>query len=207
MKGKYVQFGCGASAPVEWENYDASPTLILERAPVIRNILRRRVFPAEVRFGDIVRGLPVPESSCEAVYCSHTLEHLTLEEARKALRNTLRILKPGGRFRAVVPDLKILALRYVGANDPDAAYRFQLETDLGKERKPGGVVGRLRSLFGNSAHLWMWDEASLVAETKAAGFLDVRRAHFGDDPDPQFARVENPSRWENCLGISAVRPN
>src|SRR5689334_21131496 len=97
---KRVQFGCGMCAPTGWENYDASPTLFFERIPILGRFYTKNAtrFPKTVRFGDIVRGLPVPPETCEAVYCSHVLEHLTLEDFRTALKNTYNILRPGGTF-------------------------------------------------------------------------------------------------------------
>jgi len=103
----YVQYGCGWSAPVGFRNFDASPTLRFERLPLLGKLYTKNNsrFPENVEYGDIVKGLPVPPTSCEAVYCSHVLEHLSLDDFRKALRNTHRILKSGGTFRLVVPDL------------------------------------------------------------------------------------------------------
>ena len=111
----YVQFGCGACAPATWTNFDASPTLRLQRIPLLGAVLTRGGprFPRGARYGDIVRGLPVEPGSCRAVYCSHVLEHLSLEDFRTALRNTFSCLRPGGIFRLVVPDFERLAREYL----------------------------------------------------------------------------------------------
>jgi hypothetical protein len=61
-------------------------------------------------------------------------------------------------------------------------------------------------LFGRSAHLWMWDEKSMTRELDDAGFTAIRRAQMGDNPDPQFAAVEDAGRWEKCLGMECRRP-
>ena len=110
MEKLYVQYGCGLSAPKEWQNFDASPTLRLQRLPIFGALLKKQlnvVFPKEVRYGDIVKGLPLKENSCSGIYCSHVLEHLALKDFRTALINTYKILKPGGVFRCLVPDLEI----------------------------------------------------------------------------------------------------
>ncbi|HEX6859864.1 MAG TPA: hypothetical protein VF138_06660, partial [Caulobacteraceae bacterium] len=59
----YVQYGCGLSAPDGWLNFDASPTLRLQRLPLVGRLLTRgRVrFPEAVRYGDITRGLPLAD--------------------------------------------------------------------------------------------------------------------------------------------------
>jgi hypothetical protein len=62
----YMQYGCGWSAPTAWENFDASPTLRFERIPVLGRLYTKnaRRLPENIRYGDIVRGLPIPAKSC-----------------------------------------------------------------------------------------------------------------------------------------------
>jgi SAM-dependent methyltransferase len=99
-------------------NFNASPRLMLERLPLIRVVLGRldaALFPGNVRIGDIVRGLPLPDRSCAGVYCSHVVEHIPRNDVVVALQNTAKLLKPGGIFRIVVPDLRWRADRYLRA--------------------------------------------------------------------------------------------
>src|SRR3569623_886783 len=101
---RYVQYGCGWSAPEGWENYDASLTLRWERLPVVGSYTKNaQRFPANVRPGDIVKGLPVPDGSCRGVYASHVLEHLTLADFHQALRNAHRMLEKIGHFPCCGP--------------------------------------------------------------------------------------------------------
>jgi hypothetical protein len=206
----YVQFGCGLCAPATWRNFDAGPAFWLEKnLPFLKKTLVRRGFPdypANIEYGDVVKGLPVAPASVRAVYCSHVLEHLALADMRATLRNVLSYLQPGGVFRFVLPDLEHLARAYVSSPDPEAASRFMRDSWLGVEAASRGPSGLLRSLFGRSAHLWMWDEKNMRSELASAGFTAIRRARIGDNPDPRFRDVEDPGRWENCLGMEARRP-
>ena len=52
---------------------------------------------------------PVPDGSVDAVWSSHNLEHLDPHEAPVALREFLRVLKPGGMLLLTVPDLQAVA--------------------------------------------------------------------------------------------------
>jgi hypothetical protein len=206
---QYVQYGCGLFAPPTWTNFDASPTLRLQRLPVLGGMLTRGgpIFPPNVRYGDVVRGLPVAPASCKAVYCSHVLEHLSLEDCRTALRNTYQHLVPGGIFRFVLPDLERLARDYVAAgDDPGASVTFMQNALLGAERRPRGAGAFLRNWLGNAAHQWMWDYKSLAAELRNAGFREVRRAQYHDSADPRFRDVEDEGRWTGQLGIECMRP-
>lgn len=205
----YVQYGAGLCGPSSWRNFDISPTLRLQRLPLVGPLFHRYgpVFPSTVRFGDILAGLPIEKTSCDAVYCSHTLEHLSLQDFRVALRNTYGYLKPGGRFRFVLPDLEQLARDYLANPDFDAAMIFMTDSCLGHRSRPRGIVGMTRAFLGNTAHLWMWDFKAISTELLSAGFERVRRADYGDSGDPRFHDVEDKGRWENNLGVECWRPN
>jgi hypothetical protein len=200
---EYVQFGCGFSAPTGWLSFDASPTLRFERLPLIGRIYTRNAqrFPLNVRYGDIVKGLPIPNNSCQGIYCSHVIEHLALDEVDAALENVFGYLKLGGTFRLVLPDLERLARDYVTAKDPHAAHRFMEDTYLGVKSRPRGLAGFLRTWLGNSAHLWMWDERSLGAKLGEHGFGQIRRVAFGDAEDKKFNEVEDAGRFTDCLAM------
>src|SRR5262245_11945291 len=115
MKHAYVQYGCGWCAPDGWLNFDCSPTLRYERLPLIGRFYTTNAtrFPDNVRFGNIVRGLPVQKTSCQGIYCSHVLEHLALEDFHTALSHTYDYLQTGGVFRIVLPDLAQLTRAYL----------------------------------------------------------------------------------------------
>lgn len=203
----YVQYCCGFCAPSGWRNFDASPTLYFERIPLIGMLYTKNKtrFPKNVEYGNIVKGLPIPEGGCEAVYCSHILEHLSLLDFRLALKNTWRILKPGGRFRLVMPDLENHIWQYTQNSTPEAAILFMEATCLGHKTRPRSVSRALLEAVGSNYHLWLWDYKSLMPELLKAGFVNIRRARFNDSEDPRFKEVEEQDRWDN-LGVECFRP-
>jgi len=206
-KGKYVQYGCGLSAPPGWTNYDASPTLRIQRIFILGSIVRKRVnvvFPPNVKYGDIIKGLPEADNSCDGIYCSHVLEHLALNDFRTALANTYKILKPGGMFRCVVPDLEWAAREYIKSfdgNDESASFEFLKETLLGTQKRIRGIKGVVAKVYGNSSHLWMWDRKSLSKELRDAGFSDVRVCSFNDSEDDMFKPVESEGRFIHAVAL------
>ncbi len=212
MSKLYVQYGCGLSAPKEWTNFDTSPTLRIQKIPLIGKFIAQKsgtVFPDNVLYGDITKGLSVKPNSCDGVYCSHVLEHLSLNDFRKALFNTYTILKPGAVFRCVLPDLEVLARNYVAAldkHDTEASIRFIGNgTLMGIESRPKGLINFIKSYYGNSHHLWMWDYYSLSNKLKEAGFKNIRKAQFNDSKDEMFKLVEDKSRFENALAIECTK--
>ncbi len=202
-KAQYIQYGCGCSAANNWRNFDASPTLRFERIPIIGKLYNKNEsrFPEGVEYGDIVKGLPVKRKSCQGVYCSHVLEHLSLQDIRIALSNTYEILHEGGIFRLVMPDLEQCIRNYSRNDSHEAAITFMKDTSLGEEKRCRGLRGLIFGLIGNSKHLWMWDYKSIEHELGQAGFKEIRRAQFRDSIDAMFQAVEDVSRWQGCLGV------
>ena len=138
------------------------------------------------------------------MFSSHVLQDLTLEQSRAAIRNAFALLRPGGVYRTVVPDLMIAVRRYVESDDPLAAYAFLRETKTGvavtlpRRAKIAAALG--------SRQQWQWDFPTLAHELRAEGFTAVRRCEIGDAADPRFADVEDPTRFREALAVECVRP-
>lgn len=130
----YVQYGCGFSAGDGWLNFDASPTLRIEKIPFFGKIASVALsgnsdrFPESVRYGDIRKGPLVPAGTADGIYASHVLEHLSLVDFRKALANTYLMLADGGVFRLIVPDLLERAHRYILDAEQNSQAAAQGET-------------------------------------------------------------------------------
>lgn len=199
-----LQIGAGLDGPADWLNIDASPTLRLQRLPVVGRLLQGLVgprFSPRVAYGDVVRGLPLAEGSVAQVYSSHVLEHLAFKDLRVALAEVHRVLAPGGVFRSVLPDLEQEVQAYLVSDANDRASAFMQSTLLGVETRERGLAGALRMWLGNSRHVWMWDYPSMAYRLAEAGFVDIRPAQYGDSNHPEFAAVEREDRWQGCLGF------
>lgn len=95
MKPALLNVGCGTMLHPDWVNVDVAPS--------------RR----DVRRCDLTEGLPFPDRSFDACYCSHVLEHLEPAQAERAVAEIYRVLRPGGVVRVVVPDLAAIAEHYL----------------------------------------------------------------------------------------------
>ena len=72
--------------PERWVNFDVSPTLRIQKVPLIGSVLKPTsgtVFPANVLFGEIAKGLPGNDDSCDALYCFHALKTFRLPISEK----------------------------------------------------------------------------------------------------------------------------
>jgi predicted SAM-dependent methyltransferase len=96
MKRCYINLACGSIFldNLEWINFDYTS----EFKAVKINLLKR---------------LPLKEETANLVYSSHFLEHIPYPKIIDFLTEILRVLKPLGVVRLVLPDLENMANSYV----------------------------------------------------------------------------------------------
>lgn len=129
-----LHLGCGLTTPTDWVNIDGSWNAWLAKYPKMRKVLARlKVLPAtssiipwaaDVHYHDLRKPLPFKANSVEAIYSSHTLEHLYYTEAERLLHECMRVLAPGGVIRLVVPDLKSIMLEYLAGTEDQERCRY-----------------------------------------------------------------------------------
>lgn len=90
----YLNLGCGDTYFPEWNNCDLLP--------------RRHINSVDLR-----RPLPFAADTFDAVYCSHLLEHLVPAAGERLVNDIMRVLRPGGVVRIVVPDLQQICALYL----------------------------------------------------------------------------------------------
>lgn len=55
---------------------------------------------------------PIPDNSIEYIYSAHFFEHINDETAYNLLKESKRVLKPGGIIRIILPDFELLKRKY-----------------------------------------------------------------------------------------------
>lgn len=117
----------------------------------------------------------LPDASCTEVYASHVLEHLGYNgEIQATLKGIHRVLRPGGRLRASVPDLETLCRVFVHPSLNGPA-RFQI----------------MRMMFGGRLTAYDIHHVGLTFEflgeyLQEAGFRDIKRV-------PEFGLFQDTS--------------
>ena len=122
---RILNLGCGnkTSNSKDVISIDWSISLVLKRNFLLRKIFSK--FLSKERFNNINKlpnnilvhnlrkGIPYENNSIDVVYHSHLLEHLDRSNVRGFLMEVLRVLKPNGIQRIVVPDLYLLCKSYI----------------------------------------------------------------------------------------------
>jgi predicted SAM-dependent methyltransferase len=104
--------------------------------------------PVDRIVGQEVFPLDYPSDSADEIYASHVLEHFSHEEVAAVVAEWVRVLRPGGRIRIAVPDLKWIAEQYLaGAELPIGGFLMGGQTDDNDYHKTVFDEERLRGLM------------------------------------------------------------
>lgn len=108
-----LNVGCGTRYHNDWTNVDMVST---GEGVIAANLLK---------------GIPYPDNTFDAVYHSHVLEHFTREGGEHFVSECIRVLKPGGVLRISTPDLENITRQYLAnmeaaiAGDKEADHRYE----------------------------------------------------------------------------------
>lgn len=175
MKTRYLELGPELNRhtkagrySLEWETCGRS-----DKTPVDRVV-------------DLDSALPYIDSSFEAVYSSHVLEHL--KDPVAFLRECFRVLVPGGVCRVCVPDANWLIHRYLNGHSTI-----------------DDLVDNLRS-YAPGKHRWGFDRKKLRAVMEMAGFSGLEFPAPGESLLPEMTGVYFSNRSERTIRCEGRRP-
>lgn len=200
-----LNLGCGTktSAHPNVANLDWSISLRIRRNPLLRGLApmllnegrleRYRSLPSNIVVHNLARGIPYDDGTVDAVYHSHLFEHLDRPIAQAFVSEVLRVLRPGGIHRIVVPDLETACRSYLehldavdagtaNAADHDSRVAAILEQSVRREAdgtsRQGPVRRRVENfLLGDArrrgeTHQWMYDRVNLAHLLESAGYKE-----------------------------------
>lgn len=214
LDSKLLHLGCGLEAPPEWLNVDGSFQAMFARRPKLKAALvKRRIYPpsqAEIPWPrnvlrlNLRKRLPFPESHFDAIYSSHTFEHLYQDEATRLAAECYRVLRKEGICRVVVPDLGAAVSRYLMRKEDcnNAADLLMSELMLQPRALKKGILPLYHRLMNVHQHKWMYDGTSLAALLATAGFVEPVIYTSRDGRLPYLTTIEKPSRIENGAGVA-----
>ena len=130
---------------------------------------------------DLRKGIPAGDNSLEIIYHCHFLEHLSNEEGYFLLSECFRCLTPGGVMRLAVPDMELWCRNYISGDSEffDWYRKTNLDPHYPNQRnETNGMV--LCANFYNWGHRMAYDYDSLLVRLSQIGFVDIRRAAWGD---------------------------
>lgn len=165
---RLLHAGCGGDRAPEWLGHAEETRLDIDErhAPdVVASI---------TDMGDV--------GTFDAVFCSHCLEHLPAHEVEVALREFLRVLRPGGMAYVVVPNLEGIV--------PDEGVVYE---------SPGGPITGRDMYYGHAAlsavNPYMMHKTGFVRDTLKAAVLRAGFAAAEARGDTAYNLI--------CIGVKA----
>ncbi len=157
---------------------------------------------------------PLRGASFDFVFSEHQIEHLRQDEGLRMLRESLRVLRPGGWIRLSTPDLTRIAYLLRGSPDDEGLHYlnwvFQRHiADEARQRRgeeDTGILGHacaddrelacrvLNNLFRNWGHRFIYDESTLRSLLENAGFTGIRRCAPGASEEPELRSIDSHGR-------------
>jgi prepilin-type processing-associated H-X9-DG protein len=150
----HLHLGCGKKYLPGFVNVDANP---LQKIDL---------------WLDVRCGLPFAANSVSSIYSTHMIEHLYPDELETLLRECVRVLKPGGGLRIVVPSLRSAICAYQQNRHDWFPGAFPRHFD--------SLGGRFSNfLFCDGQHRTAFDFGYLQEVLCKAGFAHVQESEEG----------------------------
>jgi predicted SAM-dependent methyltransferase len=190
-----LQIGAGDNNKPGWLNSDIEP---------IRNQI----------FLDATKRFPIPDATIHYIYSEHVIEHIGYEEGLSMLRESYRVLAPGGKVRVATPNLnKFLSLFNEQRTPEMESYIVDKTAWHQWPSTPDPSCYILNQQLREWGHRFVYTPRMLRASLEAAGFQNIRELTAGESDDPVFRGIEMRSfssvgdinRFE-ALVFEATRP-
>lgn len=142
-----LNIGCGTDCKDGWINIDNNSDENIEKLDLN---------------WDLRYLLPFPENSVGYIFNEHFIERVTVEEGQVAIRDLMRVLKPGGVMRIATPDLEFIKTR----------------------------AERINVGFRYWGHKWIYDWEELERLLREAGCVKVKRMKLGESKYTSLRNLE-----------------
>jgi SAM-dependent methyltransferase len=173
---KKLQLGAGSNNAPGWLNSDINPS------------------DSKAIYLDVTAEYPFSDGTFHYIFSEHVIEHIPWEGGLKMLKESYRVLAPGGKVRIVTPNLTKLIYALHNENSPEVQ-KF-IDTNLKLFKWPDTPV-RAAYIFNKSiddGHIFMYDPATLRKTLELAGFTSIRELSLHDKTDEVFEAVEYRTR-------------
>jgi predicted SAM-dependent methyltransferase len=150
----HLHLGCGPKYLPGFLNIDANPFNRIDLWLDVRN------------------GLPFPSSAVDSIYATHMFEHFYPDELNRLLCECLRVLKPGGGIRLIVPNLASAITAYSQKQSGWFDDSFPRHFD--------SLGGRFSNfIFCDGQHRTAFDFSCLDEVLRQSGFREIENSAEG----------------------------
>ncbi|SIT58126.1 hypothetical protein BQ8794_50228 [Mesorhizobium prunaredense] len=155
---------------------------------------------ADIRM-DLRRRIPLPDNCVQHIFCEHFCDHLQFPIAiGNFLKESFRVLEPGGRVRLVMHDMEGLAKAYLNR---DQRYFTESGITLSTMAESVNLLFRF-----NDFHQFLYDFETFKMLLERAGFISIEKCSYRESrAGPELALDHDaPGRELMSMYIEAVKP-
>lgn len=178
-----LNIGCGTDYKEGWINIDNNSDNNIERLDLN---------------WDLHYSLPFKDGSVDYIFNEHFIEHLSVEEGQSAIKDMMRVLKPGGVLRMATPDLEVTIDKYINIpiTKDETIKKFGL--DFIKTRAERINIG-----FRWWGHKWIYDWEELDRRVREAGFTKIKQCKLYKSKHKELNNLE--TRVESTLIVEVTK--
>ncbi len=141
------------------------------------------------------RPFPLPDASFDYVFSEHMIEHIPFRAGLEMLRESHRVLRPGGRVRITTPDLAFLiALQRDERSDLEDRYIDWASRTFTPDLPANNLAVVLNNYVRDWGHRFIYDAATLRHALSSTGFVDVVAFEGSMSDTPALRGLEFTSR-------------
>ncbi len=186
-----LNIGCGSIKYSGWINID---NLLLDADLLL----------------DVTKGLPFDDNSVSFIYSEHFLEHITIIQAEKVLKEFKRCLKKGGVIRTAMPELDYFIQKYTMKDWRNQEWLSQPEYKFIKSKSRGTMLNWI--FYGDmiytpvsdpGRHKYIYNEEDFRDLLLRVGFKTVERCEWKKSRQKELCGLE--TRTESTLILEAQK--
>jgi predicted SAM-dependent methyltransferase len=155
---------------------------------------------------NLLKKWPVNDNAISFIAGSHFIEHLDLNHGIAFLKESFRVMKPGGTIRLSCPDLGIYIKNYVENNTSFYQHKLIREWCAFSQAETPGEILVAKAYDSGGAHKWFYDFDSLKHILGLSGFQNVKKCQRLEGSTPGLDAIELPGRELETVYVEAKKP-
>jgi predicted SAM-dependent methyltransferase len=145
-------------------------------------------YPGVDKVLDLRKGLPYKDVSF--VFAEHFIEHLAYDDALKLMRESRRVLRDDGVLRLSTPNLDWVWVTHYRLDAPDD--------------QQVAACFYLNRAFHGWGHQFLYNERTLAATLRDAGFANVKRVAYGESEHAELRGLERHEKSTDYGELSHI---
>ena len=155
---------------------------------------------------DVTEPFPIDDGVFDYVYSEHLIEHISYPDGLRMLKESYRVLKPGGVTRVATPSLEALFNLYRTDKSELQLEFIRHQTD---EHIDHATLYQdtfvINNMVRNWGHQFIYDDKVLRNALEQAGFVNIERLDLSESNDLELQALENPGRMpEGMLALVTI---